>query len=486
MIVKHQMGLFSAVAISVTSMVGSGWLFSAQLNAKFAGNYSFIAWLIAAGIVSLVGLCFAKICTMYPQRGINVKCTSLSHGKDFGLIFAFCFWFGVLAMIPNESQATVQYLSPFIHFTNLYDGNGLTITGKLFSVLILFIYLLINFFGIKLLSYINNVATVFKISIPILTIIVLMVSHFDSSNFSLNVNNYTSSNIKTALIGAGLIYTFNGFQIITSFASEIKNPSKTIPLAIMISIGITLFLYLLLQLSFMGAMPHSVAEKGWVLLNFTSPLVNLTILLGLNYLAILLIADSVVSPSITGLSYLGSCSRMLYAMADKGQMPKWIAKLCPVRHISKRSLAINFIISCVILFNSKGWAELMIITTTFNILGYMGAPLSLAIFHKGKISTKILTFLVFIILSLLLTTLPSKDFLLSNIVISCIVIMYALLQWLYSKYNIYSIIFLVFLWILMIVSNSLIGSIILSTCFFIVVTSNIFIEQFLKFIPDED
>ncbi|MBK2126148.1 APC family permease [Fangia hongkongensis] len=474
---KHKVGLFSAVAIPVTSMVGSGWLFSAQLNAQLAGNYAFIAWIGAAFIALIVGLCFAKLCALYPERGLNAKCVSISHGKDFGMVFAFAIWFGLLAMIPTEAQATVQYLSPFIHFTTLYEGASLTASGKLFAIIILAVYFAINYFGIKLLAKVNNVATVFKIAIPILTIITLLAAHFDTTNLDLAVNSYTAGSIKIALIGAGLVYAFNGFQVVASFASEIKDPEKTIPRAIIISIAITLALYMLLQLTFMTSLPHDVASKGWAALNFSSPLVNLTMLLGLNLLTILLIADSVVSPSITGLTYLGSCSRMLYAMADKGQMPKWIAKICPVHHLSKRSLTINFIIGIIILFNSSSWASLMVITTAFNVIGYMGAPLALSVLVRNSLRTKLATLFVFVCLALLMSTLPFDDFLLSNLVVTVMMVIYAALQYRQGSFNPYALLFVLFLWITMLVAASSLAVIAVACVFFVIMSHEKFLQR---------
>lgn len=471
---NKKIGLFSAIAIPVTSMVGSGWLFSAQLNAKVAGNYAFLAWIIAALIAITVGLCFSRLCILYPERGLNAKCSAISHGKDFGMIFAFAIWFGLLAMIPTEAQATVQYLSPFIHFTQLFDHGSLTLSGKLLALIILFIYFMVNYFGIQLLAKINNIATVFKIAVPLITISILVAAHFDTTNFNQPINYYGFGSIKTALIGAGLIYAFNGFQVVASFASEIKNPKRNIPLAMIISVSITLGLYLLLQMAFMGAMPQKFASAGWATLNFNSPLVNLTMLLGLNLLTIALIADSIVSPSITGLTYLGSCSRMLYAMAEKGQMPKFIAKLCPKHNLSKRSLLINFVIGFLILCNSSSWASLMVLTTAFNALGYMGAPLALGVLDRRL---RFLTMIVFIILSLLLSTLNTTDFELSNIAITVMMAIYAALQIKQGKFNYKSLAFVVYLWVLMLVSSYPMIVIALSAAFYLLITSKRFVTE---------
>ncbi len=198
-------------------------------------------------------------------------------------------------------------------------------------------------------------------------------------------------------------------------------------------------------------------------------------LLGLNLITALLIADSIVSPSITGLTYLGACSRMLYAMADKGQMPRWIAKLCPTHHLSKRSLLINFAIGIIVLFNSSSWASLMVITTAFNVLGYMGAPISLAGIAKKSIKTKIFTLFVFVVLSLLLSTLAKDDFLLSNTAITVMMIVYAILQYRQGKFSPYSFSFVIFLWLLMAVAENFIAVIVLACIFFYFITHRKFI-----------
>ncbi|WP_077216674.1 APC family permease [Piscirickettsia litoralis] len=475
---QNKIGLFSVIVIAVTSMVGSGWLFSAQLNAQLAGNYAFIAWVVAAAIAIIVGLCFSRLCTLFPERGINAKCTAVSHGKDFGMIFAFAIWFGLLAMIPTEAQATTQYLNPFIKFITLYEHGSLTIAGKLTALIILLVYFMINYFGIKLLAKVNNISTVFKVSIPVLTIIILLVAHFDTTNFAIDTNKYTFGTVKTALIGAGLIYAFNGFQVVAAFASEIKNPKRNVPLAIVISILFTLGIYMFLQLAFMGAIPGEIAAKGWSHLNFNSPLVNLTMLLGLNFVVIALIADSIVSPSITGMTYLGACSRMLYAMAEQRQMPRWIAKLCPKHNLSKRSLVINFIISAIILFNSSSWAALMVLTTAFNVLGYIGAPLALGVLDKKK---RIFYAVVFVMLALLLSTLNMKDFILSNLAISIMMVVYAGIQLKNGKrFNLRSFSFIVYLWLLMLIAQFNWAVVVLSFAFFFYATGEQFVQKSKK------
>ncbi len=477
----HKISLFSATALSATAMVGSGWLFSAQLNAKLAGNYAFLAWVLAGILVIGVGLSISQVVSVYPVRGVTTRSSSLSHNSIFGMPFAFANWFGVMVVIATEAQATTQYLSAALKSTYLMDSDGLTVHGKFLALGILVVYLIINFFGIKLLSKVNNVITVLKIFTPLFTIGMLLLAHFDTSNFTLTTHSGTSDTIGSALaaiVGAGLIYSYNGFQLSAAFASEIKNPARNVPLSIILSVIMVMGVYLLLQVAFMGAVPHQMIINGWASLNFHSPLMNLALLLGINFLALLLVADSIVSPSGTGYSYLGGASRMLYAMAAEGQMPAWFAKLDPVYNFSKRSMLINFILAALVLWNAKSWASLMVIVTGYHLIGYMAAPISMGAI---KPKTRVFGIILFIILGLFMTTLPSKDMLMMNSSVLVLLAIYGSIQVMvknvkFSTLFILNLPFIAYLWLIYFMGHNLIFAGVISGLFYILVSSTRYVK----------
>ena len=142
---KSHISLLSATLLSTTCMMGSGWLFSAQLSAQIAGNWSFLAWILAAIFVLAVGLCLSKVVSVYPIRGATTRSSALSHNNIFGMPFAFANWFAIVVVIATEAQATTQYLSAAIHSSILMQHGVLTYTGKFLAVSILLLYLIINY-----------------------------------------------------------------------------------------------------------------------------------------------------------------------------------------------------------------------------------------------------------------------------------------------------------------------------------------------------
>lgn len=460
-------------------MIGSGWLFSAQLNAQLAGNYSFLAWVLAALLIIAVGLCLSQVVSVYPVRGATSRSSALSHNAVFGMPFAFANWFGVMVTVATEAQATTEYLSACFKNSELMTDGGLTLRGKIFAFVILFLYLVINFYGVKLLAKVNNTITALKIFTPLFAIIILLLAHFDKSNFTLLSNTvYGVGSALTAIVGAGLIYSYNGFQIAVAFASEIKNPKRNVPLSIVISVGVVMLIYMALQLSFMGAVPHDLLSSGWTSLNFHSPLVNLALLLGLNFLVLLLMADSVFSPSGTGYTYLGASARMFYAMAVEGQMPKWtIAQLNPIYNLCRRSLLINWTLVALVLWNSKSWASLMLIVTGYHVIGYMAAPVSMGAI---KPKTRFAGCLVFIVLSFVMNTLPHRDLAMMNVSIMMLMFIYGIIQ-LTKKVNIGVLFilispFIIFLWLLYAFYQNPVLLGVTAAVFYLLITSTRFVE----------
>ncbi|MBY7734077.1 APC family permease [Francisella philomiragia] len=475
---SKKISLLSAVLIGVTSMVGSGWLFSAQLTAKAAGNWAFLAWVLASIVIMMVGLCLAKVVSVFPVRGATTRSSALSHNSLFAMPFAFANWFGVVVMISTEAQATTQYLAGLKSFSWLMDGGVISTYGMILSLFILFLYLIINFYGVKLLSSVNNGITIFKMTVPALIVVIFIVYAFTHSGEHHSLlspeipnNNFTAYNALTAIVAGGLVYTFNGFQIVVAYSSEIKNPSRNVPIAIILSLTIVLILYIALQYAFMEAVPHSylIEKGGWAGLDFESPLLQVATMIGLGYIAVLLIIDSIVSPSATGYSYLGASSRMLYAMSAEGQMPRFFAKINQKVNISRRSLIANFILCAIFLMFADNWAALMLFVTGFNIIGYMAAPVSM-----GAIAPKLRIFglVVFVLLTLLLNTVDILSNIYLGVILAVLVIIFCFFE--YKRVGIKTLMILVLPFIIFIcatapVENYIINAI-AGAIFYIVVT----------------
>lgn len=108
--------------------------------------------------------------------------------------------------------------------------------------------------------------------------------------------------------------------------SEIKI-LKNIARGIAISLSISAVLYIILQSTFITSMPQSMLQhSGWNDINFNSPFADLAILLGINWLAILLYIEAFVSPFGTGVSFVAVTGRVLRAMEKNGHILNFLGR----------------------------------------------------------------------------------------------------------------------------------------------------------------
>ncbi|MBX9598236.1 MAG: APC family permease [Burkholderiales bacterium] len=385
---NKQPSLFSAIAIGVGCIIGSGWLFASYKASKFAGPIAMGSWVIGAILALLIALLLAEIATYYSKEtGLFARLLTLTHNGDYGFIISSSNWFATIITIPAEAEASVQYLA--MAFPKLsedvFNNNHFTHLGIALVCLIMIFYGFLNYWGIKLLAKANNTITVIKLTVPALTAIVFFAAAFHPGNFSSyqgTVAPYGWDKMFTAVVTCGIFYSFYGFSMITVFSKELKNPQRNIPLALAGSVLICLVIYLMLQASFIGAIAPDSIANGWHHLDFTSPLAQLAIILGINWVAIVLYVDAMISPSGTGIIYVGSSARMFTGMAEDKQMPAVFAKEHPIYGISRLSIFVTLAFCMILVVFFDNWDKIMIVVSVFQLISCLAVPIAFCKLRK--------------------------------------------------------------------------------------------------------
>ena len=374
-------GVWTAIFLGVSCIIGSGWLFAPYLAAQYAGAGSIFSWILGALLSFLLALLLAEINSMYQERGLIARVLTISHHRDFGFVVAISNWLGMVITISSEAIAVVQYIgSAFGKAQKIFFANQhLTLMGLVLVFILIGLFALANYWGIKGLAKINNSLTIFKIAIPVFTAIILFYLGFTSKNFTAYQNTYIpygTGKIFSAITVCGIFYAFYGFGNISSFSNELKNPKKNIPRALFGSILICLFIYLALQITFIGALPTSLIKNGWHELNFSSPLVQLLLLFNIHFWTVILYIDSAVSPSSASLVYTGSATRMLTGMAHDKQFPSYLGQVHPIHLISKRSLLTTIGLSSIMALFFTNWQKIMMMVSVLQLITCIAIPIA--------------------------------------------------------------------------------------------------------------
>ena len=138
-------------------------------------------------------------------------------------------------------------------------------------------------------------------------------------------------------------------------------------------------------------------------------------------------------------------------------------------------MMINWILAAIVLFNAESWAALMVVVTGYHVVGYMAAPISMgAIAPK----TRWLGLVVFVILGLIMLTIPSHDLMLVNSSLTILLLIYAFIQHKVGvqKLLLFILPFIAYLWLLYIVPNIWFVAVI-SVIFYILITTKSYVAM---------
>ena len=398
-------GFLGLLWASEGSIIGSGWLFGALTAATIAGPSAVIGWLIASVIVIVLALVHAELGGLFPVSGGTSRFPHYAFGSFAGATFGWASYLQAASVAPIEVLAAIQYLSTAHWARHFYVahkvGPGtLSGTGILAAVILMVIFVIVNLVGIRWLARVNNGLTSWKVLIPVLTIIVIFVSHFHGGNFSKGggffVKGSAIKSILVAIPAGGIVFALLGFEQAVQLGGEARNP-RDVPRAVILSILIGAAVYILLQVVFLGAVSPKllVSQHSWTNLGSTNtnsavvalnagPFYTVTKVAGLAWLAFVLRLDAVISPGGTGLIYLTSSARLSFGLSRNGFIPKAFEATSERTRVPVVGVIVATIIGLLFLLPFPSWSALVSVVTSASVLMYAAAPLALAALRKQK------------------------------------------------------------------------------------------------------
>ena len=377
--------------VSLGSIIGSGWLFGALYASQIAGPAALISWVIGAAVMMVLALVHAELGGMYPVAGGSTRYPHFAFGSLAGFVIGWAVWLGAVTVAPIEVLAALQYLTHYFPFlTDTTAGvTVLTGTGIVISIVLMAVFTVINLIGIRLLAESNNIVMIWKVAIPFLAVIVIMVLAFNTSNFTAagGFAPYGMQGVLSAVALGGIIFSYQGFEQAIQLGAETHNPQRNIPFAVIGSMTVGVILYILLQVAFLGALdPQEELKNGWSNLSFpgaAGPFAGLAAIVGAGWLATLLYIDAFISPAGTGLIYTASSSRLSYAFARNHYIPRQFGYLSE-RGVPLVSIIFSFLIGCFMFLPFPGWQTLVGFIITATVIGYAAVPLAFGALRRQE------------------------------------------------------------------------------------------------------
>jgi amino acid transporter len=382
---RRELGLMALTFISLGSIIGSGWLLGALTAASSAGGASVVSWLLAGVIIILLALVHSELGAAYPLPGGTARWPRLAFGSLGGFTAGWAAWLQAVTIAPIEVEAALSYLDHQWH--GLVNTVGaLTPAGLIMATGLMLLFTVINILGVRWLADSNTITVVWKIAVPVLTVIVLIWMSFRGSNFTAGGGfaPYGAHGVFTAL-PLGVVFALTGFEQATQMAGEARNPQRNVPRAVIGSVIVGTVLYLLLEVAFIGALDPGNLAHGWanpVSKGDFGPYATLATTLGLGWLAVILYIDAFISPAGTGLINLGVAARLSYALGHAGYVPRGVSRMSS-RGVPYTSIILAFVVGMICFLPFPSWQSLVGLVTSATVIMYAFAPITLLALRKA-------------------------------------------------------------------------------------------------------
>jgi amino acid transporter len=371
---ERRIGLRSAVLFNMLEMIGVGPFVTLPLVIAAAGyRLSTWAWLLGAAIAVMDGLVWAELGAALPRAGGSYAFLREIYGPDkagnwLGFLFVWQLSFSAPLSIasgciglssflawfwPGLSGAPVAAL-PGLHYANFAAvGACLLVTALLY----------------RNLSSITRLAWVLFAGVMV-AMAGVIASGFAHAAATGGWRMPTSPSESAALAIGGLAhatliatYDYWGYYNITFLGSEVKQPEKTIPRAILLSVGIVAALHVTMNLAALPSV-HEAAAGAIHGVTVHLQLVADVAQSAWGQWAGYTVAALVVWTAFASVfSLLLGCSRVPYAAARDGNFFRFLDKVHPKYHIPHRSLVAMGLVAAAFCFFSLQEVITMLVIT---------------------------------------------------------------------------------------------------------------------------
>ena len=303
---RRTLGLWDATAINVGAIIGGGIFVVTGIVAGLAGAALVVSILVAGAISLFTALSFAELTAWQPVEGSVYE---YAHQ----LISPFAgFLTGWMWLLSNLFSGAAVSLGFAYYLAAAFPELPTHIVAALMCI----VFSALNFVGIKQSAKLNNVLVLIKLAA--LSFFVLF------GLFYVNEGNFAPFEPLTSGVFLGayfIFFAYGGFARIAVVAEEVKDPKRTVPKAILLSLVISTAVYALVGTIAVGLVGSAKLASS------NSPLIQAINVTGSSVaIAVISIGGLVATASVLLTSILG-VSRMAFSMARRKDMPSAFGRL---------------------------------------------------------------------------------------------------------------------------------------------------------------
>jgi len=379
--VKKHIGIYTLLGIGLGSIIGSG-IFALPAAMGAVAGPGLILAIIISGLISIFfALGYAELGATYSIEGGPYAFPRLAMGNFIGFLMGWGYFIYLFVGTAAIIDIFVVYLGFYI--PGLAVAGTLTPWGIAIALAFLWIFTFINIKGVKYGGIYSLVTTIGKL-IPLLLFFVVGLFFTKTTNFTPFLP-FGMTGVTLAV--TMFFWSYTGFEAIVVPAEEIEKPHKTIPLAMILTMIISIIVYLLIALIFVGMIDWgsiNLSYKGWSALEILSaPLSDVAKGLNLAWLAAIATVGAIIATGGSGGTWVLIQGRMPHAMAKDNLFWNKMAESHPKYKTPAKGLLLSSVLSSIILIALPHFASVALIASVTVIVPYAAAMLALVLLRKN-------------------------------------------------------------------------------------------------------
>lgn len=365
---KEQTGLVRAigrwglVGLTMNIIIGAGIFGLPSRIFGLAKGWSIVAYLVCALFVALITLCFAEVGSRFSETGGPYLYARVAFGPLIGFEVGWLLWLARVTALAALCNLLIGYLSLFWPASDSGSTRVIAIT------LVVVALTIINVIGVREAAVVNNLFIISKLT-PLLLFVIAGLFVINPASFTAQSSNYRDFSTAVLL----LVFAFSGVEMAVIPAGEFREPQRNIAFALLTATGLVALLYIAVQAVCIGTLPGLAGSER--------PLVDASNnFLGRAGISIISIG-ALISVSGTLNSTMLAGPRLLFAMAEKGQLPKVLA----ATHRRFRTPYVSILVSAAAMFVlalQGTFMSTLTISTVIRLLAYVATCVALPVLRS--------------------------------------------------------------------------------------------------------
>ena len=264
----RQLGFFSATALVISNMVGTGIFATLGIMAGDLGSARWIlaCWIVGALFAFAGALSYSELGVNFPSSGGEYVYLTHAYGPEWGFMTGWVSFFaGFSASIATSALAFSNYLGYFfpalLHDRLILGSGAFSLRlgpGQAVASALIAVFTILNCFGVGRTARVQNVLTSIKLIVIVgFVLIALLAGDGSWAHFSENAvrTSHVSLPAQFFISLLFVMFAYSGWNAATYIAEEVTRPERTLPAALAAGCAIVAVLYLAMNVVFIFATP---------------------------------------------------------------------------------------------------------------------------------------------------------------------------------------------------------------------------------------